>query len=107
MTKPRSRKTNVFADLQVPDAAAHLLKAELVARIQRVLNSKGLTQVRAAEMLGVSQPDVSRLLRGQFREVSVERLVSLLVRLGCAVDIVVRPPNKRAFAPIHLQSEPS
>jgi hypothetical protein len=45
------------------------------------------------------------MLRGQFRDISVERLVTFLTRLGCAVDIVIKPSNKRAFAPIHLDAE--
>lgn len=96
---------NVFADLGFPDAEAHLLKAQLVARLHRVIRSKGLTQARAAEMIGASQPDVSRMLRGQFRDISVERLMLFLTRLGCEVDIVVTPSNEEAFARIRLDPE--
>ena len=88
--------TNVFADLSFPDAETHLLKAELVTRIQRVLTAQALTQVVAAKRMGLSQPDVSRLLNGQFRDVSVERLMRLLTRLGCDVDITVRDHGKAA-----------
>lgn len=107
MSKAAIKRTgsNVFADLRVPDAETHLLKAQLVARVQDVVRSKRLTQVRAAELMGVSQPDVSRMLKGQFRDISVERLMGFLTRLGCAVDIVVRPANKRAFPTIHLEAE--
>ncbi len=107
MTKVTSKRRsgNVFADLQIANAETHLLKAQLVARVQNVIRSKKLTQGKAAELIGVSQPDVSRMLRGQFRDFSVERLVLVLTRLGCAVDIVVKPTNKRAFAPIHLDAE--
>lgn len=97
---------NVFADLRIADADTHLLKAQLVARLQEVIRAKKMTQARTAEVIGVSQPDVSRMLRGQFRDISVERLVLFLTRLGCTVDIVVKPANKRAFAPIHLDAEP-
>jgi len=51
--------------------------------------------VQAAELLGLSQPDVSRLLRGQFRDYSVERLLRLLMALGRDVDIVIRKPDRR------------
>lgn len=81
---------NVFADLGLPDADAHLLKAELVARIDRIIRKRGLKQVEAAGMLGLSQPDVSRLLRGDFTEYSMERLLRLLTKLGRDVDIVIR-----------------
>ncbi len=101
--KSRALGGNVFADLGIPEAETHLLKSELVARLQTVIRSQELTQVRAAELLGVSQPDVSRILAGRFREISVERLVNFLTRLGCAVDIVVKPAKRKAFAPIHLE----
>ena len=89
---------NVFADLGFADAETHLLKAELVNRIQAVIGEQKLTQTTVAKRLGISQPDVSRLLKGQFRDVSVERLIRLLTRLGCDVDIVIRDPGKAAPA---------
>ncbi|MQP63828.1 helix-turn-helix domain-containing protein [Niveispirillum sp. SYP-B3756] len=92
---------NVFADLGFPDADSHLLKAQLVARLAAILKDLGLTQVEAARRMGVSQPDISRLLRGQFRDVSVERLLRMMVKVGCAVDIVVHPtPGGPPAAPI-------
>ena len=84
---------NVFADLGLPDADAHLLKAGLVARIDAIVRRRGLTQTEAARLLGLSQPDVSRLLRGDFREYSLERLLRLLTTLGRDVDIVIRRPR--------------
>ena len=84
---------NVFADLGLPDADAHLLKAGLVARIDAIVRQRGLTQTEAARLLGLSQPDVSRLLRGDFREYSLERLLRLLTTLGRDVDIVIRRPR--------------
>ena len=53
---------NVFADLERPDAETHLLKAELVTRIDKIIRQRGLKQIEAARLLGLSQPDVSRLL---------------------------------------------
>ena len=85
---------NVFADLDLPDADVHLLKAELVSRIDEIIRRRRLTQVQAAELLGLSQPDVSRLLRGSFRDYSVERLLRLLMALGRDVDIVIRKPKR-------------
>ncbi len=84
---------NVFADLGLPDAEGHLLKAELVMRIDEIIRRRGLKQVEAARVLGLSQPDVSRLLRGSFREYSVERLLRLLTALGRDVEIVIRDPG--------------
>ncbi len=82
---------NVFADLGLPDADAHLVKAELVSRIDDTVRARGITQTEAARLLGLSELDVSRLLRGDFREYSLERLFRLLTALGR--DIVVRQPR--------------
>ncbi len=82
---------NVFADLGFPGADAHLLKAELVSRIDGLVRRRGISQAAAARLLGLAQPDVSRLLRGDFREYSLERLLRLLTTLGCDIDIVIRP----------------
>ena len=71
---------NIFTDLGYADAETHLLKAGLVSRIQEVLNEQKMTQTAAANRLGLSQPDVSRL-QGHFRDMSLERLLRLLTRL--------------------------
>jgi predicted XRE-type DNA-binding protein len=84
---------NVFADLGRPDAETHLLKAQLVHRIDEIIRQRRLTQVQAAKKLGVSQPDVSRLLKGNFRDYSVDRLFRLLQALGRDVEILIRKPR--------------
>ncbi len=81
---------NVFADLGLPDAEGHLFKAGLVSGVDKIIREHGLNQVEAAKLLGLSQPDVSRLLRGNFRDFSIERLLRLLTALGRDVEIVVR-----------------
>ena len=84
---------NVFADLALPDAEAHLLKARLVSRIDTILRERRLTQAKAARLLGLSQPDVSRLLAGSFKDFSMERLFRVLQALGQDVEIVIRQPR--------------
>ena len=91
-TKIEAGSGNVFADLGRPDADAHMLKAELVTHIDKIIRHRGLKQVEAAKLLGLSQPDVSRLLRGSFREYSLERLLRLLTALGRDVEIAIREP---------------
>src|SRR5215831_7138226 len=94
---------NVFADLGFPDADTHLLKAQLMSRVQDTMEDRQLNQTEAARITGVSQPDLSRMLNGQFRDVSAERIMRMLTRLGCEVDIVVKPRGrKKAYAAIHL-----
>ena len=82
---------NVFADLDLPDAESLLLKAELVSRIDDIIRQCRITQAEAARALDLSRPDLSRLLRGEFRAYSLERLFCFLMALGCDIDIVIRP----------------
>lgn len=100
---------NLFADLGYSDPETHLLKAGLVTRIREIISNSKLNQTEAAQRMGLSQPDVSRLLRGHFRDVSVERLMRMLTKLGCDVDIVVRDHGKVGTArdTIHLQAQPA
>ena len=82
---------NVFNDLDVPNADEHLVKAQLVFKIDIIMKDRRLKQVEAAKLFGVRQPDVSMMLRGEFRQFSVERLLRFLVALNHDVEIVVRP----------------
>lgn len=82
---------NLFADLGYADADTHLFKVQLVVHLKDVMTGRSMTQTAAAKVTGVSQPDMSRILKGHFRDISVERLMRMLTRLGCEVDVIVRP----------------
>ncbi|HEY6338068.1 MAG TPA: helix-turn-helix transcriptional regulator [Candidatus Sulfotelmatobacter sp.] len=86
---------NVFRDIGVPNAEEHLVKAQLVFKIDAILKKRGLKQVEAADIFGARQPDVSKMLRGEFRQFSVERLLRFLVALDQDVEIVVKPHRNR------------
>ena len=86
---------NLFADLGYADADTHLFKAQLVMRLKDVMTGRSMTQTAAAKVTGVSQPDMSRILGGHFRDISVERLMRMLTRLGCEVDVIVRPQGSK------------
>jgi predicted XRE-type DNA-binding protein len=90
---------NVFKDLGVPNADEHLVKAQLVFKIDGIMKGRRLTQVQAAALFGVRQPDVSMMLRGEFRQFSVERLLRFLVALDQDVEIVIRPRRDQSNAP--------
>ena len=92
---------NVFADLGLPAAAEHILKAGLVLRIDRTIRARRLTQTAAAAILDIDQPEVSAMLAGHFRGYSVERLMRFLVALGHDVEIVVKP-RKRGPASLRV-----
>src|SRR6202167_4223856 len=85
---------NVFADLGLPDAGEHLIKAGLVVKIDQTVRQRHLTQAAAAQLMGIDQPKVSAMLAGQFRGQSVERLMRFLVALGHDVEIVVKPVKR-------------
>ena len=90
---------NVFKDIGVPNADEHLVKAQLVFKIDTILKERGMKQVDAAKLFGVRQPDISKMLRGEFRQFSVERLLRFLVALNQDVEIVVKPHRGRSNAP--------
>ena len=90
---------NVFKDLGLPNAEEHLVKAQLVFKIDAILKERAMKQVDAAHLLGVRQPDISKMLRGEFRQFSVERLLRFLVALGNDVEIVVAPRRAGNKAP--------
>lgn len=95
---------NVFKDLGLPNAEEHLVKAQLVYKIDAILKDRGLTQVQAGKLFGVPQPDVSKMLRGEFRQFSVERLLRFLVALNHDVEIVIKPHRDTGNAPALLVS---
>ncbi len=103
MSKPAYKHSsgNVFADLGISQPEEALAKAELAARIGRLIAARHLTQAAAAKLLGVDQPKVSALLRGQLAGFSSDRLIRFLTLLGNDVDIVVR--RRRSSTPGHLQ----
>lgn len=78
---------NVFADLGLPDPEEHMLKAQLAVQIRRFIEEKGWTQTEAAQAVGLDQPKVSNLLRGRLAGFSVDRLLSVLNRLGHNVEV--------------------
>lgn len=90
---------NVFKDIGVPNAEEHLIKAQLVFKIDTIIKRRGLKQVEAARLFGVRQPDISKMLRGEFRQFSVERLLRFLVALNQDVAIVVKPHRDKKNAP--------
>jgi predicted XRE-type DNA-binding protein len=103
----RRGTANVFADLGYADPDTHRLKAELIRELIGIMRNREMTQTEVAKVTGLSQPEVSRLLKGQFREVSVERIMRMLARLGGEIDIVVRFADKSEAGPvIHFHSVP-
>ena len=98
---------NVFADLGMANADEHLLKAGLAAKLAAVIDSRHLSQTAAAKLTGISQPDLSKVLRGRFRDMSADRLMRALTRLDSEIEITVRRAGHEVGEPIHLHAVPA
>ena len=86
---------NIFADLGLPNAEEHQLKAVLVVQLKHLIAERGLSQVATAKLVEMKQPDLSKLLRGQLKLVSVEKLLRMLTAFDQDVEIKVKPHRKR------------
>ena len=70
------------------------VKAILAAKIGEIIKHHHLTQIQAAEILGMPQPKLSGMLCGQFRGISEAKMLDCMNRLGRDVEIVVRKPSR-------------
>ena len=82
---------NVFADLDLADADKLKIKTGLVIEIRKAMQSRGLTQQDAAKRMGITQPKVSDMMRGDFSNLSERKPMDCLTRLGYDIEIKVRP----------------
>ena len=80
---------NVYLDIGVPDPIQMHIKARLADKIGEIIKARRLTQMQAAEIVGISQPKLSRILRGEFRGISEVKMFECLNRLGRDVEIIV------------------
>ena len=87
---------NVYADLGYENAGEMLVKAQLATKIGEIIQARKWTQQQAAEVLGMTRPRLSKMLRGQFRGISEAKMLDCLTRLGRDVQIVVSPARNHA-----------
>ena len=75
---------NVFVDLGFDEAEAKVmaLRVELIVQLRETLNQQGLTQAEPAKQLGVTQPRVSALLKGTWKDFSIDMLLTFAARHG-------------------------
>lgn len=95
-TKIHQTRGNIFADLGVDGADELHAKSGLVFRISEIIKNRKLTQAKAASILGIDQPKVSLLLRGQLDGFSTDRLFRFLNALDCDIEIIVKPKAQSA-----------
>ncbi|ASV33133.1 transcriptional regulator [Candidatus Williamhamiltonella defendens] len=85
---------NIYADLGISDPDVMLVKAQLATKIGEIIQGRNWSQLHAAEVLGIPQSKLSKMLRGQFRGISESKMLDCLTRLGRDVQIVVRPARR-------------
>ena len=91
---------NVYLDLGLPDAEELKIKTGLVVEIRKATRRLGLTQQEPAKRMGITQPKVSDMMRGELSNLSERKLMDCLNRLGYDIEIKVKP----ASAPVgHLK----
>ena len=96
--KMRRSSGNVFRDLGFSAKEAEHLKvrADLMIQLTKLIRKRGLTQARAARLMGVSQPRISDLVRGKIQLFSVDSLIEMLGNAGAKVSIRVTPGRRVA-----------
>jgi len=82
---------SAFHALGLPDADDLVLRAELLRRIGDLIRARGLTQAAAGQLMGMDQPRVSALVRGQVTRFSTDRLLRALSDLGQDVELRITP----------------
>jgi predicted XRE-type DNA-binding protein len=80
---------NVFIDLGFEPAEGRVLalRAEVMIRLEQHLKAQGWTQAEAAKRLRVTQPRVSRLMRGRWEDFSLDMLLTLAARAGLKPEV--------------------
>jgi len=86
---------NVFRDLGVADPDVRLLKAVLAAEIIKALDREGLSVRRAQARTGIAARDFSRIRNADLGRFTVDRLVTIINRLGSRVEVRVRVRRAR------------
>ncbi len=89
---------NVLVDLGFDDAEELSAKTVLAVKLNALIEQRGLSQIEAAAITGMTQPKVSQVRRYKLQNISLERLMQALVSFDQDVEIVVRPA-RRAHAP--------
>jgi predicted XRE-type DNA-binding protein len=93
---------NVYADTGHPNPAEAMAKAELAILISEAIKRKKLTQKKAAELIGIDQPKISAIIRGQLAGFTIDRLFRFLIALGVDIIIQAKPQTSRTTQ-AHIQ----
>ena len=102
-TKFHESKRDVFRDLGFDvDASENLrIRSDLMIELSELIRDKGWTQAQAAELMGVSQPRISDLVRGKIDRFSIDSLIAMLGSAGVKVRITTTA-SRVAYRPSEI-----
>jgi predicted XRE-type DNA-binding protein len=86
---------NPFEVMGLPNARVRGFKLDMVLAIKEAIRGLDLKQREVAAITGLSQPDVSKLLRGQLSGFTIDRLLEVLLALGGELQGQVRVPHAK------------
>lgn len=98
---------NVYADFGFSNPEEAMAKAELAMAITSIIKEKNLTQQQAAELIGIDQPKISKIIRGLLSEFTIERLMRFLLNLSYDIELKLKKHTKRTAPVIHVVMENS
>jgi predicted XRE-type DNA-binding protein len=107
-TKVARSSGNIFEDIGLPNSEQHEIKAKIVSFLALLIERKRLPQSAVAARTGIAQPDLSKLLRGQFSGFSLDRLLSAVAAMGTDYEIKLKKPARdrrghgTVLAPLHV-----
>ncbi|MEM9444647.1 MAG: helix-turn-helix transcriptional regulator [Verrucomicrobiota bacterium] len=87
---------NVFQDLGFENSSEYKAKADLAFQVIRTIERRKLTQKKAADLIGATQPDISKLKKGNLTGFTMDRLFSFLLKLDRNIQIQVLKPRSKA-----------
>ena len=91
MVKITRSSGNVFEDLNLKDASELKAKSILARQISMVISSRKLKQKEAERLTGIDQGDISKIVNGNCDRFTIDRLLSMLLKLGQDIDINIHP----------------
>ncbi|HVI86757.1 MAG TPA: helix-turn-helix transcriptional regulator [Dongiaceae bacterium] len=96
---------NVFKDLGLENSDELAARSDMITAISKIIKERGLKQADVAEIVGLTQADVSRLTHGIVNRFSTDRIMQVLTRLGHDVEIVIKPkPARRAAGRVSVKA---
>jgi len=90
---------NVFTDLDLSNADELFMRGKIGIQVLRLLKQRNLKQREISELLGIPQPEVSHLMKGEFQRFSEGKLLIFLKRLNTEITLHLRSRHTQGESP--------